>query len=428
MIQYTVPEFKQMQQHKPCNVPTGVILPIQPNPSSMAADPSKMQAMQQQAYNAPAYPQPAQQVPAMPQGVAIAAQQAEYQASAEQSHMQQLASLTQQLMERQPVQEQAKEIQQAPVMHSAPAPTPAPAPAQMRESVPVEAHAQTQPQTMPASEPVASKVSSAANSDKFVSQFKNGFVSLPESIEECQAFAKYISASPLVPACIRNKPEAVYMLLARAVANGISWANMFSTLFVIGDKNGNVTVGMYVKAKAAMCQSKGQWEVSIDFQTGDATAKGKRYDSGQEISVTYSAYEASLTGKLKRDANGAILGNGVWGAHWPDMMKNRALGRLLDALFPDIVGGFVSKEDYDDHLYAEQLQAEQAEQSEAANNAAKAIAKVRKSRSKAKANDSEQVTNGAESANTEQAITPLSDLPIIEDDSALEPSVSNPLA
>lgn len=398
MIQYTAAQFKQMQQQAANNAPTGVILPVQPNPSSMAVDPSKIQAMQQQAYNAPAYAQPAQQVPAMPQGVAIAAQQAEYQAREQQ--------------------EQAPQC----------APTPAPAPAPMRESVPVQAPAQTQPQTMPASEPVASKVSSAANSDKFVSQFKNGFVSLPESIEECQAFAKYISASPLVPACIRNKPEAVYMLLARAVANGISWANMFSTLFVIGDKNGNVTVGMYVNAKAAMCQSKGQWEVSIDFQTGDATAKGKRYDSGQEISVTYSAYEASLTGKLKRDANGAILGNGVWGAHWPDMMKKRALGRLLDALFPDIVGGFVSKEDYDDHLYAEQLQVEQAEQSEAANNAAKAIAKVRKSRSKAKANDSEQATNGAESANTEQAITPLSDLPIIEDDSALEPSVSNPLA
>lgn len=399
MIQYTAAQFKQMQQQTANNAPTGVILPIQPNPSSMAVDPSKMQAMQQQAYNAPAYPQPAQQAQAMPQGGAIAAQQAEYQA-------------------REPQQVQASQS----------APTPAPAPAPMRESVPVQTTAQTQPQIMPASEPVASKVSSAANGDKFVSQFKNGFVSLPESIEECQAFAKYISASPLVPACIRNKPEAVYMLLARAVANGISWANMFSTLFVIGDKNGNVTVGMYVKAKAAMCQSKGQWEVNIDFQTGDATAKGKRYDSGQEISVTYSAYEASLTGKLKRDANGAILGNGVWGAHWPDMMKNRALGRLLDALFPDIVGGFVSKEDYDDHLYAEQLQAEQAEQSEAANNAAKAIAKVRKSRSKAKANDSEQATKGAESANTEQAITPLSDLPIIEDDSALEPSVSNPLA
>lgn len=427
MIQYTAAQFKQMQQQAANNAPTGVILPIQPNPSSMAVDPSKMQAMQQQSRPMSPYAQPAQQAQAMPQGVAVAAQQAEYQVSAEQSHMQQLASLTQQLMERQPVQEQAKEIQQAPAMHSALAPTPAPAPAPMRESMPVQAPAQTQ-QTMPASEPVASKVSSAANSDKFVSQFKNGFVSLPESIEECQAFAKYISASPLVPACIRNKPEAVYMLLARAVANGISWANMFSTLFVIGDKNGNVTVGMYVNAKAAMCQSKGQWEVNIDFQTGDATAKGKRYDSGQEISVTYSAYEASLTGKLKRDANGAILGNGVWGAHWPDMMKKRALGRLLDALFPDVVGGFVSKEDYDDHLYAEQLQAEQAEQSEAANNAAKAIAKVRKSRSKAKANDSEQATNGAESANTEQAITPLSDLPIIEDDSALEPSVSNPLA
>ena len=408
MIQYTVDQFKQMQQQMASNAPTGVILPIQPNPSSMATDPSKLQAMQQQAFNAPAYSQPAQQVPAMmPQSVAIAAQQAEYQ---------------------------AKEPQQAQASQSAPVSIPAPAPAPMHESKPVheskpaQAPAQTQPQTMPASEPVASKVSSAASGDKFTSQFKNGFVSLPESIEECQAFAKYISASPLVPACIRNKPEAVYMLLARAVANGISWANMFSTLFVIGDKNGNVTVGMYVNAKAAMCQSKGQWEVNIDFQTGDATAKGKRYDSGQEISVTYSAYEASLTGKLKRDANGAILGNGVWGAHWPDMMKKRALGRLLDALFPDVVGGFVSKEDYDDHLYAEQLQAEQAEQSEAANSAAKAIAKVRKSRSKAKANDNEQATNGAESANTEKAITPLSDLPIIEDDSALEPSLSNPLA
>lgn len=222
----------------------------------------------------------------------------------------------------------------------------------------------------------------------FTNIYSNGFVELPKTFEECKALAEYVSKSALVPAAIRNRPESVFFIIARAAVLGISWPNIFSTFFVLADKNGNVNMGMYVKAKAAMCAKFGKWDVEVDCQKGDATARGVRFDNGHSLNITYSAYEARLMGRLDLDSNGVVIGIGTWRSHWPDMMKTRALGRLLDALFPDIIGGFISKEDFDDRAYSEMLEAEQKQDDPAAaQDAAAQISRIRKGRSKAKAKE-----------------------------------------
>lgn len=222
----------------------------------------------------------------------------------------------------------------------------------------------------------------------FTNIYSNGFVELPKTFEECKALAEYVSKSALVPAAIRNRPESVFFIIARAAVLGISWPNIFSTFFVLADKNGNVNMGMYVKAKAAMCAKFGKWEVEVNCQKGDATARGVRFDNGHSLNITYSAYEARLMGRLDLDSNGVVIGIGTWRSHWPDMMKTRALGRLLDALFPDIIGGFISKEDFDDRAYSEMLEAEQKQDDPAAaQDAAAQISRIRKGRSKAKAKE-----------------------------------------
>ena len=243
----------------------------------------------------------------------------------------------------------------------------------------------------------------------FTTLYSNGFVDLPKSFSECQELSAYIAKSELVPPALRNRQESVFVLIARASTLGISWPNIFSAFFVISDNKGNCTVGMYVKAKAAICARFGKWDVSVNMQTGDAFAQGVRFDNGHQLSITYSAYEAGLLGKLGRDDNGAIIGLGNWGPRWVDMMKARVLGRFLDAMFPDIIGGFISKEDYDDRAYAAALEAEKEQEKAAepaetpAQDAANQITKMRKGRSKSKAAKDSATTVAISNEDTPQS-------------------------
>ena len=287
---------------------------------------------------------------------------------------------------------------QAPARVSAPAQARAYAPAPVRGGAPVQQPTNVAPAPQVMREgplPYTGAPMQALGmmpNNVFNTTYSNGFVELPKGLEECKDFAAYIAKSELVPPPVRNRSESVFLLLARAATLGISWANVFSTFFVIGDRNGNLTMGMYVKAKAALCARFGKWDVKVDFATGDATVQGVRYDNGHQLSITYTGYEAGLMGKLGRDANGAVIGLGNWGTRWVDMMKARALGRFLDAMFPDIIGGFISKEDYDDRVYAASLEAEPETEdkgtTEAAQDAAAKITKLRKGR-KTKAKDEE---------------------------------------
>ena len=64
------------------------------------------------------------------------------------------------------------------------------------------------------------------------------------------------------------------------------------------------------------------------------------------MSVQYTSEDAMLQGLMKFDANSnSWIGvKGAWTGSYPVMLQKRALGRLLDALFADVVGGFADKE------------------------------------------------------------------------------------
>ena len=180
--------------------------------------------------------------------------------------------------------------------------------------------------------------------------------------DEIWDLAKRISSSLFVPAVIRSTPDKdrtadVYLLLSKAASIGLSAADAFTELFIIyTESTRTARIGMYVKTKAALCAKHGHWDVQLDMATGVVTVTGKRYDNGQERTLQYTPYEASLRGVLKLDTNGNIMGVGKWADKWPDMMRTRALGRFLDALFPDIIRGIETKEDFDDEAYIAELE------------------------------------------------------------------------
>lgn len=189
------------------------------------------------------------------------------------------------------------------------------------------------------------------NSDVYVetllnSKGENGFTKLPETITEAQELAKFLSKSSLVSAEIRSTEIAdhsadVFMVIALGASLGMTPAQSLTNITVT---RGRPT--MYVSAKAGLCAKYGTFDTKLENINGIwvATATGKR--KGRTMSVQYTSEDAMLQGLMKFDANSnSWIGvKGAWTGSYPVMLQKRALGRLLDALFADVVGGFADKE------------------------------------------------------------------------------------
>lgn len=189
------------------------------------------------------------------------------------------------------------------------------------------------------------------NSDVFVetllnSKGENGFTKLPETIKEAQELAKFLSKSTLVSAEIRSTEIAdhsadVFMVIALGASLGMTPAQSLTNITVT---RGRPT--MYVSAKAGLCAKYGTFDTKLENVNGIwvATATGTR--KGRTMSVQYTSEDAMLQGLMKFDVNSnSWIGvKGAWTGSYPVMLQKRALGRLLDRLFADVVGGFADKE------------------------------------------------------------------------------------
>ena len=242
--------------------------------------------------------------------------------------------------------------------------TPAPAPAPIPDVTTAEPVA---PSSIPAPAPMIEDVPPMSdedllnigaeikenniNSDVFVetllnSKGENGFTKLPETIKEAQELAKFLSKSTLVSAEIRSTEIAdhsadVFMVIALGASLGMTPAQSLTNITVT---RGRPT--MYVSAKAGLCAKYGTFDTKLENVNGIwvATATGTR--KGRTMSVQYTSEDAMLQGLMKFDANSnSWVGvKGAWTGSYPVMLQKRALGRLLDALFADVVGGFADKE------------------------------------------------------------------------------------
>lgn len=202
-----------------------------------------------------------------------------------------------------------------------------------------------------ATESKENNINSNINSDVFVetllnSKGENGFTKLPETIAEAQELAKFLSKSTLVSPEIRSNEivdhsSDAFMVIALGSSLGMTPAQSLTNITVT---RGRPT--MYVSAKAGLCAKYGTFDTKLELINGIlvATATGNR--KGRTMSVQYTSEDAMLQGLMKFDANSNrwVGVKGAWTGSYPVMLQKRALGRLLDALFADVVGGFVDKE------------------------------------------------------------------------------------
>ncbi len=223
-------------------------------------------------------------------------------------------------------------------------------------------------------------------------------LSLPPTPEGVWELAERMAKTVFCPVAARSAGDVYYMLV-KAASFGLPWTEAFSLFYVIPSEKNGARIGMYVKGKESICRKHGQWTVSVDKTTGVATASGIRYSDRATATVTYDGFDAALRGRLTRNENGDIEGVDKWKDKWPDMLKARALGRLLDRLFSDVLGGVTSVEEMNDMMLEAELRREAValtkEDSEPADKAVASLTKIRRGK-KTKAIEAKPVVEATE--------------------------------
>ena len=179
----------------------------------------------------------------------------------------------------------------------------------------------------------------------------NGFSVLPKTINEAKEYARYLSSSLLVPASLRSTETVdhsvdVFLIIAAGQRFKMTPEMAIRAFYVV-----NGRVDMFVKTKAGLCIKHGSWNYKVEQKPGyyGVTYSGYRNDRPNEIrSATYSTADAQLRNLVSVDANGNIFGISKWADKWPDMIRVRALGRFLDEVFPDVIGGYNTGEELEE--------------------------------------------------------------------------------
>ena len=136
--------------------------------------------------------------------------------------------------------------------------------------------------------------------------------------------AKLLSQSGIVPKAFRGKPADVLAAILWGSELGLGAMASMSFIDVI---DGNPTLN--TEGRVALVRKAGH-SIVIKATATEATVTGKRRDSGDEQTVTWTMDMAKRAG---------LAGKQVWKSYPEAMLTSRALSQLCRNLFADVTGG-----------------------------------------------------------------------------------------
>jgi hypothetical protein len=138
--------------------------------------------------------------------------------------------------------------------------------------------------------------------------------------------AELIASSSIVPRDYQGKPGNVFA--AALMGRGFSW-DVMTAMRCVTVIQGTAT--LKPEAQLALIRKRGHSVTIHVAEDGQSvTVRGRRADTGDEASASFSLDDAKRAGLLK---------NNTWQAYPTDMMTWRAVSRLSRQLFGDVVLG-----------------------------------------------------------------------------------------
>lgn len=148
---------------------------------------------------------------------------------------------------------------------------------------------------------------------------------------------RYISGTDLIPRAYRGNLPAMMACVLTGRALGLDDLHSLRSIHVV---DGKATLG--AELMVSLVRRKGH-SLSGEMSNEAATARGKRADTGDEMSVTWTLEDAQRAG---------LSGKGNWTKYPGSMLWARAVSQLVRMLFPDALLGvtYTPDEMGDDHM------------------------------------------------------------------------------
>lgn len=160
---------------------------------------------------------------------------------------------------------------------------------------------------------------------------------IPSSLDGAMNLARWLATSSFLPEKLRGKEGDIFCIILAGVELGLPPMAALRGIYVVNGKT-----AMEGKTKAAVCLQRG---AALYIRRTEHTPIATTWETlrhGQTVPVTgrYTLEEAKSAGLTSKD--------GPWKSYPQRMISHRALGWLLDDVYPDILMGVATAEDFDE--------------------------------------------------------------------------------
>lgn len=159
---------------------------------------------------------------------------------------------------------------------------------------------------------------------------------VPSSLEGAWQLAQWLSKSSLIPK-YKDKEADIFLIITSGMELGLPPNASLRGLYCV-----NGRVALESKTKAALCISKGAalYFKRTEYNENATTWETMRAGQAEPVRMRYTKAEATAAGLTKKE--------GPWQGYPQRMISHRALGWLCDDVYPDIVLGVATAEDFDE--------------------------------------------------------------------------------
>jgi len=175
---------------------------------------------------------------------------------------------------------------------------------------------------------------------------------VPTTFDGAMQVARWLAQSTLLPKSV-NREFDIFFVITAGMEVGIPPMAALRSLYVV-----NGRTALESRAKMALCLSKGaaQYFKRVEYTPEATTWETLRHGQSEPVRMRYTLKEAIaayLAPGPNPDGKGpAIAGKeGPWRLYTQRMISHRALGWICDDVYPDVVLGIATAEDFDQNEF-----------------------------------------------------------------------------
>lgn len=159
---------------------------------------------------------------------------------------------------------------------------------------------------------------------------------VPTSIDGAYQLAAWLSNAQLLPPALRGKQADLFTMILAGMELGLPPMAALRGMYIVNGKP-----ALEGKTKAAICLQRGAalYFKRIEHTPEATTWETMRAGQTEPVRSRYTKQEAKAAGLLDKE--------GPWRNYSQRMISHRALGWLCDDVYPDIVLGVATAEDFD---------------------------------------------------------------------------------